>query len=195
MGKKSECDILFIQQIEQPKSGQGGFNAVRSLAKNLDWNYYFGNARYYEGFDSGNAIFSLFPVMQTTTQDLPVSKGRVRRSLAFGVIDVGVTSLSCVSVEFDEELKAERILQANNLKSFLKKYDDNLFLVCGSFYTNKTELAFKNLSDNFKSDNENLSNVIRIFTSNSPKIEIESVKYLKSPLNNDGLLAVIKILQ
>ena len=63
--------------------------------------------------------------MQTTTQDLPVSKGRVRRSLAFGVIDVGVTSLSCVSVEFDEELKAERILQANNLKSFLKKYDDN----------------------------------------------------------------------
>ena len=53
---------------------------------------------------------------QTVVQDLPVEEGKVRRSLAFGVIDVGLKEVGVSSTELDEESSSERVKEvgANN---------------------------------------------------------------------------------
>ena len=58
--KSTAADIVAVQQIERPQEGKTDFDAVEELAKQTEMYDYFGKARYFEGFDSGNALFSTF---------------------------------------------------------------------------------------------------------------------------------------
>ena len=115
--KSTAADIVAVQQIERPQEGKSDFDAVGELAKQTEMYDYFGKARYFEGFDSGNALFSTFPVKQTVVQDLPVEEGKVRRSLAFGVIDVGLKEVGVSSTELDDESSSERVKEVVQITS------------------------------------------------------------------------------
>jgi endonuclease/exonuclease/phosphatase family metal-dependent hydrolase len=127
-------DVVAVQQIDRPMEGKKDFDAVRELAQQLDMRQFFGVARYYKGFDSGNAVFSVYPIKQSTVEQLPVSKGKVRRSLAYSVIDVGLQSVGFASTEVDDQSPAERKKQAQELVSMLPQFTDFPFVLCGEFY-------------------------------------------------------------
>ncbi len=127
-------DVVAVQQIDRPMEGKKDFDAVRELAQQLEMTQFFGAARYYKGFDSGNAVFSVYPIKQSTVEQLPVSKGKVRRSLAYTVIDVGLQSVGFASTEVDDQSAAERKKQAQALVLMLPQFTDFPFVLCGEFY-------------------------------------------------------------
>ena len=118
--KSTAADIVAVQEIERPQEGSSDFDAVQELAKQTEMYDYFGKARYFEGFDSGNALFSTYPVSQTAVQELPVEDGKVRRSLAFGVIDVGLKEVGVSSTELDENSPSQRVKEAVQITSIAR---------------------------------------------------------------------------
>ncbi len=131
--KSTGAEIVAVQQIERPQEGEKGFDAVAEVARATDMYQFFGKARFYEGFDSGNAVFSLYPIHQTTVLPLPVGKGKVRRSLAYGAIDVGLRTIGVASTELDDQSPADRIDEAAKIAEIGSSLRDFPFVVCGEF--------------------------------------------------------------
>ncbi len=147
-------DVVAVQQIDRPMEGKKDFDAVRELARQLDMNPFFGVARYYKGFDSGNAVFSVYPIRQSTVESLPVSKGKVRRSLAYTVIDVGLQSVGFASTEVDDQSPAERKKQAQELVAMLPQFVDFPFVLCGEFYETSSSAASGVMKEKYICANE-----------------------------------------
>jgi endonuclease/exonuclease/phosphatase family metal-dependent hydrolase len=147
-------DVVAVQQIDRPMEGKKDFDAVRELAQQLDMRPFFGVARYYKGFDSGNAVFSVYPIKQSTVESLPVSKGKVRRSLAYTVIDVGLQSVGFASTEVDDQSPAERKKQAQELVTMLPQFIDFPFVLCGEFYEPSSGAAAGVMKDTFVCAND-----------------------------------------
>jgi endonuclease/exonuclease/phosphatase family metal-dependent hydrolase len=132
--KSTGAEVVAVQQIEIPGEGKQGFNAVNELASQTEMYQFFGKARYLEGFDSGNAIFSIYPVRQSTVVSLPVSKGKVRRSLAYGVVDIGLMSIGIGCTELDDQSGGERAMQAQEILKSSTSFSDFYYFVTGTMY-------------------------------------------------------------
>jgi len=151
--KSEGADIVALQQIERPVEGAQTFDAVAELAKAADMNQFFGTARYWEGFNSGNALFSTYPIQQTDVHSLPVGKGKVRRSLSYGIVDVGLKSVGIASTELDEDSRIERISQAEEISSLAQTLADYPFIVCGGFYEGETGKVSLKMMERFNEAN------------------------------------------
>jgi endonuclease/exonuclease/phosphatase family metal-dependent hydrolase len=151
--RSTGADIVAIQQIERPEEGKTDFDAVQELAKQTEMYDFFGKARYFEGFDSGNALFSTYPVKQTAVQPLPVEEGKVRRSLAFGVIDVGLKEVGVSSTELDDESSSARVHEAEEIISVAQSYDSLPFIVCGNFCEPISGKAASKMQERFTAAN------------------------------------------
>lgn len=197
--KSTEAEIVAVQQIERPEEGNTGFDAVKELAKQVDMYNFFGKARFLEGFDSGNALLSTYPVTQPIVHDLPVGKGKVRRSLAFGVIDVGLRSIDVASTELDDQASSERVNQAEEIFSFSKSYVGDLLVICGDFNETMSGKAAAKMLERFAS-----ANALQESTSNTPqhlyvikdqRIHPVSAEKVKAGNSIEGLLVTIEVTQ
>ena len=197
--KSTEAEIVAVQQIERPEEGKPGFDAVKELAKQVDMYNFFGKARFLEGFDSGNALLSLYPVKSTTVCELPVGKGKVRRSLTFGVIDVGLRSVDVASTELDDQSSSERMIQAEEIFSIAKSYTGDLIVVCGDFNETMSGKTAAKMQERFAS-----ANTLQASTANSPqhlyvikdqKIRPLAAEKVKAGNSIEGLLVTVEVTQ
>ncbi|MBW7889289.1 MAG: endonuclease/exonuclease/phosphatase family protein [Bacteroidetes bacterium] len=131
--KTTGAEVISVQEIERPREGNEGFDAAAELAKNLDMRMFFGKARYYQGFDSGNALFSLYPIQQTNIFQLPTGKGKVRRSLTYGIIDTGLRGIGFATTELDDESFSERVKQSYEILQLAEKLKDYPLVISGMF--------------------------------------------------------------
>jgi len=196
--KSLGAEILAVQQIERPTDTKPGFDAVQEFSKVSDMYQYFGKARYYDGFDSGNALFSIYPIRQTAVMQLPVGKGKVRRTLSYGVIDVGLRSIGVASTELDDQSTSERQTQVEEIFSIEKSFSDFPFLLCGAFYeplTGKTPLMMKERFTAANSLQEQTSGMTQhVYIRNgSPlrTLSVEKVQHRKW----DGILVTLRVTQ
>ncbi|HTR82151.1 MAG TPA: endonuclease/exonuclease/phosphatase family protein [Bacteroidota bacterium] len=197
--KSHGVEILAVQQVERPEEGNDGFDAVKELGKELDMYNFFGKARYFEGVSSGNAVLSMYPVRQTIVQDLPVAKGKVRRSIAFGSVDVGLRNVDVASTELDDESSSERVSEVEEIFSFAKPYAGELFVVCGDFNEPMSGKASARMGEHFTVANalekstENTDQ--RLYVINDPKIRPLSIEKLRFGNSVEGLLVTIEVTQ
>jgi endonuclease/exonuclease/phosphatase family metal-dependent hydrolase len=196
--KSLGVEILAVQQIERPTETKPGFDAVQEFSKVADMYQYFGKARYLDGFDSGNALFSVYPIKQTAVMQLPVGKGKVRRSLSYGVIDVGLRSIGVASTELDDQSSSERQTQVEEIFSIEKSLSDFPFLLCGAFYeplTGKIPLKMKERFTAANSLQEETSGMTQqVYVKNGTPLNtlsVEKVQYRKW----DGLLVTLLVTQ
>ena len=197
--KTSGAEIVTLQQIEQPGEGKTGFDAVKELAKQTEMYDFFGKARFLEGFDSGNALFSIYPVRQTSVRALPVEKGKVRRSLAFGVVDVGLKEVGVASTELDDQSASERISQSEEIYSISQSLSDVPLVVCGDFGESLTGKASVKMAERFNAANS-LQEAAKtsqqhVYSIKNPKIEPVSVEKLKFGGSFDALLVTMRVTQ
>ena len=197
--KTSRAEIVTLQQIERPAEGKTGFDAVKELAKQTEMYDYFGKARFLEGFDSGNALFSIYPVKQTSVRSLPVEKGKVRRSLAFGVVDVGLKEVGVASVELDDQSASERFAQAEEIFSIAQSLSDVPLVVCGEFGETPSGKVSAKMAERFNSANS-LQEAAKtsqqnVYSIKSPKLEPVSVEKLKFGGSFDALLVTMRVTQ
>ncbi len=195
--KSTAAEIVAVQQIERPEEGKTGFDPVKELAKQTEMYDFFGKARFLEGFDSGNAILSMYPVTQTTIRQLPVGKGKVRRSLAFGIIDVGLREIAVASTELDDQSSSERVDQAEEIFSVAQSYSEKPFLVCGNFCEPLSGKAAAKMQEHFIAANllqgSTANTEEHLYTFKDSKIQPISVEKLKFGASNDALLVTIQV--
>lgn len=197
--KSSGAEIVTVQQIERPTEGKTGFDAVKELAKQTEMYDYFGKARFLEGFDSGNALLSIYPVKQASVRSLPVEKGKVRRSLAFGVVDVGLREVGVASTELDDQSASERLAQAEEIISIAQSLSDVPLVVCGEFGESLSGKASAKMAERFNAANS-LQEAAKtsqqhVYAIKNPKIELLSVEKLKFSGSSDALLVTMRVTQ
>ena len=197
--KSTGADIVAVQQIEQPQEGKTDFDAVRELAKQTEMYDYFGKARYFEGFDSGNALFSTYPVKQTVVQSLPVEDGKVRRSLAFGVIDVGLKEVGVSSTELDEESSSDRVKESEAIIAIAQSYDNVPFIVCGNFCEPMSGKAAAKMQEQFTAANSLQETTQKteqhVYAKKDQKIAPLTAEKVKFGGSGDALLVTMQVTQ
>ena len=197
--KSTEAEIVAVQQIETPQEGNEGFDAVKELGKQAEMYNFFGKARFFEGFDSGNALLSMYPMKGTVVHELPVAKGKVRRSLAFGSVDVGLRSLDVASTELDEQSSSERVIQSEDITSFAKQYTGDLLVVCGDFNETISGKAAAKMQEGFEPANTLLESALtssqHLYVIKDPKIRPLSVQKVKAGSSIDGILVTVEVTQ
>jgi endonuclease/exonuclease/phosphatase family metal-dependent hydrolase len=197
--KSSGAEIVTLQQIERPAEGKTGFDAVKELAKQTEMYDYFGKARFLEGFDSGNALLSIYPVKQTSVRSLPVEKGKVRRSLAFGVVDVGLREVGVASTELDDQSASERLAQVEEIFSIAQSLSDVPLVVCGEFGESLSGKASAKMAERFNAANSlqeaDKTSQQHVYAIKNPKIEPLSIEKLKFSGSFDALLVTMRVTQ
>jgi len=194
------AEVVAVQQIERATESKPGFDAVTELAKRLDMRSFFGKSRYYQGWDSGNALFSLYPIQQTFVYNLPVGKGKVRRSLAYGVVDTGLRSVGFGSTDLDDEVLTERIKQVYEIISVTESMKEYPTVVAGIFGEPANGKSADKMKEKFSIVNElndeikNLEQHAYVPTSSKMSIvSAEKVKY--GGFTSAGVLVTIEMRQ
>ena len=181
--KSTGAEVVTVQQIEVPGEGKQGFNAVKELAAQTEMYQFFGKARYLEGFDSGNAIFSIYPVRQSTVILLPVSKGKVRRSLAYGVVDIGLVSIGIGSTELDDQSAGDRAAQAQEILKSSASFSDFHYFITGAMYEPANGGVAAGLGRKFELANLKLDDAAgmqqHVYAPKNPKIVAAEVRHMQ----------------
>jgi endonuclease/exonuclease/phosphatase family metal-dependent hydrolase len=193
-------DVLALQEIDVPLEGKTDFDAPAEVAKQAEMYRFFGMARYWNGKNSGNALLSTYPIMSSRVEQLPVGKGKVRRSLAYGVVDLGVRSIAFASTELDEQSPAEREGQAKAIFRLAQRDSEFPLVVCGMFNEPPSGAAVLAMMEHFS-----LANVLnkKLDTSDQQiyavrdsvlkPISVKQVSY--DGTRTDAIVATFQILQ
>jgi len=197
--KSTAAEIVAVQQIERPEEGKEGFDAVRELGKETDMYNYFGKARFFEGFDSGNALLSMYPMKGMLVHELPVGKGKVRRSLAFGEVDAGIRTVGVASTELDDQSSADRVEESSEIASFVKQYAGELIVVCGDFNESSSGKAAAKMQEEFTAANtlqeSTAATSQHLYTIKDEKLRPLSSQKVKAGNGLEGLLVTVEITQ
>ncbi len=198
--KATGADVITVQQIERATEAKPGFDAVSEVAKKLDMRFQFGKARYFKGWDSGNALFSLYPIQQSSVFSLPVGKGKVRRSFAYGVVDLGLKQIGFGSTELDEESESERLKQASEIFSISESMKEYPVVIGGVFGEPSSGKAAAKMLEKFflaNSSVDDLKNLDEhVYVPATPKFNIVSAAKVKfNDVNLAGLLVTVEIIQ
>jgi endonuclease/exonuclease/phosphatase family metal-dependent hydrolase len=196
--KSTGAEVIAVQQIYRPTETKPGFDPVQELAKKLDMRSFFGKARYYQGWDSGNALFSPYPIQQTNVYQLPVGKGKVRRSVAFGVIDTGMRGIGFGSTELDDAEITERVKQAYEIFSIAESLKEYPFVVAGSFGENAKGKTAAKMNEKFTLCNSLNANAIsldqHVYTLANSKIKPVASEKIQFG-NTEGILVTLEVQQ
>ena len=198
--KATGAEVVAVQQIERATDAKPGFDAVTALAKELDMRSTFAKARYYQGWDSGNALFCMYTMDQSNAYSLPVGKGKVRRSLSFAIFELGLKSVAFASTHLDDDDLSERTKQVNEILSIQNSIPEYPIIVSGDFgETIKgkacAEMLEKYLPSNTVSTQLSSSSQ-HIFVPLNKKMNILSAEKIQfKGLNQTGVLATIELVQ
>lgn len=194
------AEVVAVQQIERATDSKPGFDAVMEVAKALDMRFTFAKARYYQGWDSGNALFCVYPMHQSQVFSLPVSKGKVRRSLSFALFDLGLKPIAFASTELDDTDLTERLRQVNEIFSIQNSMQEYPIIISGDFGETIKGKAYATIVGKYLPTNTagtQLANISQhIFIPVEKKMNIMSAEKVQlKGLNQTGVLATIEVTQ
>ena len=198
--KTTGAEVVAVQQITRPRESQQGFDSYRELLSRLDMRGTFAKARYFQGWDSGNALLSMYPLLQSNTYSLPVGKGKVRRSLSFGVFELGLKPVAFASTDLDDADSDERLKQVREIFSIQKSLEEFPIIVSGNFGERSNGQSSSAMTAQYHashSASDQLSVVTQhVYVPQQKKMTILSAeKAVYAPLNQNGVIVTVQIEQ
>jgi endonuclease/exonuclease/phosphatase family metal-dependent hydrolase len=198
--KTTGAEVVAVQQITRPRESQQGFDSYGELLKRLDMRGTFAKARYFQGWDSGNALLSMYPLLQSNTYPLPVGKGKVRRSLSFGVFELGLKPVAFASTDLDDSDNDERLKQVREIFSIQKSVEEFPIIVTGNFGERATGQSSAAMAVQYQashSTSDQLSVVTQhVYVPLQKKMTILSAeKVVYKPFNQNGVIVTVQIEQ
>jgi endonuclease/exonuclease/phosphatase family metal-dependent hydrolase len=141
----------------------------------------------------------MYPVKQTTVRALPVEKGKARRSLAFGVVDIGLRNVGVASTELDDQSPSERIAQAEEIFSIAQTLSDVPLIVCGDFGEPLSGKAAGKMAERFTPANSLQESTKtaqqHVYAIKDQKIQPISIEKMKLVGSIEGLLVTMQVTQ
>lgn len=198
--KATGAEVVAVQQIVRATDSKPGFDPFEELRKLLDMRGTFAKARYYQGWDSGNALFCLYPMMQSNVYPLPTGKGKVRRSLSFAVFELGLKSVAFASTDLDGDDSSERIRQVREIFAIQKSMEEYPMIVAGNFGEPMNGKASSQMREQYSCANaasESLNGIEQqVYIPLNKKMNVLSAeKVYYKPFNQHGLLVTVEVVQ
>lgn len=198
--KTTGAEVVAVQQIERATQSKPGFDAHEELLKRLDMRGTFAKARYYQGWDSGNSLFCMYPMLQSSVFNLPVGKGKARRSLSFAVFELGLKSVAFASTDLDDEDLSERVKQVREIFSIQKSMEEYPIVVAGNFGESVKGKAAAAMLEKYASANtlsETLNGTEQhVYIPLEKKMNVVSAeKVIYKPLKQSGVLVTVEVVQ
>jgi hypothetical protein len=198
--KSTGAEIVAVQQIERATESKPDFDAYSELLQRLDMRGTFAKARYFQGWDSGNSLFCLYPLLQSNGFTLPAGKGKARRSMSFGVFEMGLSSLAFASADLDDEELSERVKQVYEIVSIQKSMKEFPMIIgCNVGESPKGKAAAKMAESYFcaNSSSEQTAGLEQhIYLPLTGKMKVISVEKKQfNAFNTTGILVTIEVTQ
>lgn len=198
--KSTGAEVIAVQQIERATDSKPGFDAFNELLNRLDMRGTFAKARYYKGWDSGNALFCLYPMLQSNVYAIPVGKGKVRRSLSFGVFELGLKSVAFASTDLDDESLSERSKQVYEILAIQKSMEEYPIIVSGNFGEPISGKSSARMLQQYSAVNLHAEQMTDLYQhiyipleKNMDVVSAEKIEYKQ--LKQTGLLATVRVVQ
>lgn len=198
--RSTGAEVVAVQQITRSTDSKPGFDAYSELLQRLDMRGTFAKARYFQGWDSGNALFCIYPLLQSNVYQLPSGSGKVRRSLSFGVFELGLKPVAFASTDLDDDDAAERGKQIAEILSIQKSLEEYPMIVTGNFGERANGKASARMTTRYESSHgaaEPLSTITQQLHipagKNMSIVSAEKVTY--APTKQNGILVTIEIFQ
>lgn len=198
--KSTGAEVVAVQQIERATESKPGFDAYEELLKRTDMRGTFAKARYFKGWDSGNALLCLYPMMQSNVYALPVGKGKARRSLSFAVFELGLKSVAFASTDLDDEDLSERMKQIREIFSIQKSMEEYPIVVAGNFGESVKGKASATMLERYASANTVTDQLTgaeqHVYVPLEKKMNVVAAeKVVYKPLNQTGVLVTVEVVQ
>jgi endonuclease/exonuclease/phosphatase family metal-dependent hydrolase len=198
--RSTGAEVVAVQQITRSTDSKPGFDAYSELLQRLDMRGTFAKARYFQGWDSGNALFCMYPLLQSNVYPLPAGSGKVRRSLSFGLFELGLKPVAFASTDLDDDDAADRSRQVAEILSIQKSLEEHPMVVTGNFGERINGKASARMTARYESSHvaaEPLSAINQHLYipagKNMSIVSAEKVTY--APTKQNGLLVTIEIFQ
>lgn len=198
--KSTGAELVAVQQIVRATDSKPEFDAYTELLKRLDMRGIFAKARYYQGWDSGNALFCMYPILQSNVYTLPTGKGRTRRSLAFGVFEMGLKSVAFASTDLDDEDLSERVKQVYEILSIQKSMEEFPIVIAGNFGESPRGKGPAKMLEKYLCANSVSEQTVglgeHVYLPMNGKMKVISAeKSFNKNLNTNGLLVTVEVTQ
>lgn len=198
--KSTGAELVAVQQIIRATDSKPEFDAYLELLKRLDMRGTFAKARYFQGWDSGNALFCLYPLLQSNTYPLPTGKGKTRRSLSFGVFELGLRPMAFGSTDLDNEDLSERVKQVYEIHSIQKSIAEYPMIVAGSFGESSKGKASSKMLEQYLCANAQTEQTAgmdqHVYLPSNGKVRVISTQKVQyRALNASGILVTVEVTQ
>ncbi len=198
--KSTGAELVAVQRIERATESKPEFDAYSVLLKQLDMRGTFAKARYLQGWDSGNALFCLYPILQSNVYMLPTGKGKARRSLSFGVFEMGLRSMAFASTDLDGDDLSERQKQVAEIFAIRRSIPEFPVIVAGFFGESAKGKVAAKMGEQFISANTASESTAgleqHVYLPQNAKMKViaaEKVSY--KPLNTTGIIVTVEVTQ
>lgn len=130
-------DLVALQEVDRftERSGKD-LDQAKAIAEQTDMHYYFAKALNRSGGDYGVAILSKYPLLSTKQQSLPGADGMEAELRTVGIVEVTLSTGEKVifgSTHIDHKSDDSRRVQARDIITFLKPYEDIPIILGGDF--------------------------------------------------------------
>ena len=132
--KEYSPDLLFMRQIDQNTTRTSKTDMPKEVADALEMEYLFAKAFDYQGGGFGNAVFSKYPIIESSAismlGDLSLAKTPEVRSLAMITVKIDEKNiLTFAGTEFDPSEITSRISQLNDVIRETKDIENPIIFV------------------------------------------------------------------
>ncbi len=148
--KNSASDIVVLNEVDKYRKRSGFRSQARWLAKRLNMDHRFVCITRRFLAQTGNAILTRFPILESEKLDLGSTEKA--RSALRATIQTGDTALTCIAVHLNLA-RTDRLAHARQIESLTQRYPDPL-VVMGDFNalpgSSEVQLLSQTLTDVMK---------------------------------------------
>lgn len=151
---KESPDLVALQEVDRftERSGKD-LDQAKEIAGQTGMNFYFIKALNRSGGDYGIAILSKFPILKSDKRSLPGAPGTESELRAVGMVEVQLETgekIIFAVTHLDHLTDASRRMQAIEMISFLKDYEDTPLILGGDLNMSPSNEVWNTLNTAFK---------------------------------------------
>jgi hypothetical protein len=140
--KREQVEVLAVQGISRYPGVSTRIDFVNELSDQTDWRNVFGEMQNISGRQTGNSIFSSYPILSHHNQSFDHVKSADFEAALQATIDAGVRSLVVVSTQIPPKATADEQTQCMKLISALNPEETHpLTIIAGNLPSSETVRA------------------------------------------------------
>lgn len=129
--KKEQIEVLAVQNITRYPGLTTRIDFVAELSKQTEWGNVFGEMTNANGKQTGNAVFSFYPILSHHTQSFDGIKSALFESAVWAMIDAGTRSVMTVSAALPHKASMEDQKKCVAVLSSFNGGDEKQFMILG----------------------------------------------------------------